>query len=139
MIDVVDSATRSRMMAGIRGKDTKPELIVRKYLHSRGFRYRLHVKELPGKPDIVLSKYRAVVFVHGCFWHQHQGCKYATKPKTQREFWNNKLSENIKRDGYSLEALKGLGWRVFVIWECELKKDLSKLETLLLELHQEGG
>ena len=120
MIDVVDPATRSRMMSGIKGKDTKPELQVRKYLHSRGLRFRLHVKDLPGKPDLVFPKYKTVVFVHGCFWHQHTGCKYATMPSSRVNFWTNKLSENVMRDSYQIAALEGLGWRVFVVWECEL-------------------
>jgi DNA mismatch endonuclease (patch repair protein) len=136
MADVVDPATRSRMMAGIKGKNTKPELLVRKYLHGRGLRYRLHAHELPGKPDLVLPKYRAVVFVHGCFWHQHIGCKYASKPQTRTEFWNHKLSENVKRDSYQIAALEGLGWRVFVVWECELQEGSSRLETLLLDISQ---
>lgn len=130
MTDVVDVLTRSRMMAGIRGKDTKPELVVRKYLHAKGLRFRLHVKYLPGKPDIVCSKYRAVIFVNGCFWHQHQGCKFATMPSSRTDFWANKLSENITRDKYQMAALIGLGWRVFVIWECELKNGIECLELL---------
>lgn len=93
MADIVDRETRSRMMSGIQGKHTKPELQVRRYLHKRGIRYKLHAKELPGKPDLVLPKYGAVVFVHGCFWHQHAGCKYATTPSSRKEFWTNKLSE----------------------------------------------
>lgn len=134
MVDVVDSATRSRMMAGIQGKNTKPELLVRKYLHGRGLRFKLHVKELPGKPDLVLPKFRAVVFVHGCFWHQHAGCKYATTPSSREHFWTNKLSENVARDSYQISALGGLGWRVFVVWECELRNNLTRLETLYSEI-----
>lgn len=138
MVDVVDSVTRSRMMAGIQGKNTKPELLVRKYLHGRGLRYRLHAQELPGKPDLVFPKYRAVVFVHGCFWHQHKGCKYASKPQTRTEFWNHKLSENVKRDSYQIAALERLGWRVFVVWECELQEGSSRLEALLQDISQKG-
>lgn len=134
MTDVVDKATRSRMMSGIQGKNTKPELLVRKYLHSQGLRYRLHAKGLPGKPDLVFPKYKAVVFVHGCFWHHHLGCKYATKPQTRAEFWDNKLSENVKRDSYQIAALEGLGWRVFVVWECELQEDTSRLVSLTLDI-----
>lgn len=137
MVDVVDPATRSRMMSGIRGKDTKPEILVRKYLHSRGLRYRLHVKILPGKPDIVCSKYHAVVFVHGCFWHQHADCKFATIPSSRTDFWTNKLCENVARDEYQIAALKGLGWRVFVVWECELKNNIQNLESLYLEITKE--
>ncbi len=134
MVDVVDKVTRSRMMSGIKSKDTKPEILVRKYLHGRGLRYRLHAKELPGKPDLVFPKYKAVVFVHGCFWHQHPGCKYASKPQTQEVFWENKLSDNVKRDSYQMAALEELGWRVFVLWECELQEGESRLETLYFDI-----
>lgn len=134
MTDVVDAATRSRMMSGIRGKDTKPELLVRKYLHARGLRFRLHVKNLPGKPDIVCPKYRAAIFVHGCFWHQHDGCKFATMPSSRTDFWTSKLSENVSRDKYQISALEGLNWRVFVVWECELKDSTEYLESLYLKI-----
>lgn len=123
MADVVDAATRSRMMAGIRGKDTKPELIVRKFLHRQGFRYRLHPRHLPGVPDLLLPKYHTVIFVHGCFWHQHAGCKYATKPKNNGDFWHKKLGENVVRDAKVIAALKADGWRAIVIWECEINDD----------------
>lgn len=134
MVDVVDPATRSRMMSGIRGKDTKPELLVRKCLYARGLRFRLHVKDLPGKPDIVFTKYRAVVFVHGCFWHHHAGCKYATMPSSRVDFWANKFSDNVARDQHQSAALEGLGWRVFVIWECELQGSTKRLESLYSEI-----
>ncbi|TAJ19843.1 MAG: DNA mismatch endonuclease Vsr [Rugosibacter sp.] len=134
MVDVVDPATRSRMMSGIRGKNTKPELLVRKYLHAQGLRFRLHVKDLPGKPDIVFAKYRSVVFVHGCFWHHHTGCKYATMPSSRVDFWINKFSGNVARDQYQSAALEGLGWRVFVIWECELQGSTKRLESLYSEV-----
>lgn len=134
MVDVVDSATRSRMMSSIHGKNTKPELLVRKYLHNRGVRFRLHVKELLGKPDLVFPKYKAVVFVHGCFWHQHSGCKYATTPSSREDFWTNKLSENVARDSYQIAALHGLGWRVFVVWECELRGGVARLDLLYSEI-----
>jgi len=120
MVDVVDAKTRSRMMSGIRGKNTKPEIIVRKFLHAAGFRFRLHVKDLPGKPDLVLPKYRTVIFVHGCFWHQHPGCKYAYSPKTNQVFWKTKLMGNVERDARHAIALKEQGWRCEVIWECEV-------------------
>ena len=136
MLDVVDKATRSRMMSGIQGKNTAPEFIVRKYLHGRGLRFRLHAKELPGKPDLVFPKYKAIIFVHGCFWHQHPGCRYASKPKTRSEFWHNKLSANVKRDRHQIEALAELGWRVFVIWECELQEGNPRLQFLLLDIKQ---
>lgn len=120
MVDVVDSATRSRMMSGIRGKNTKPEWLVRKGLHTLGFRYRLHVKELPGKPDIVLPKYRAAVFVHGCFWHGHC-CPLFKWPSTRREFWRKKIEGNVTRDQRATQALIESGWRVATIWECGLR------------------
>lgn len=129
MTDVVDAKTRSRMMSGIRGKNTRPELIVRKYLHAAGFRFRLHVKDLPGKPDIVLPRYKSVIFVHGCFWHQHKGCKLAVMPKTNNEFWIRKLASNIKRDNEVLIQLNQLGWNAQVIWECDLNNNV-KLDQL---------
>lgn len=137
MVDVVDPATRSRMMSGIHGKNTKPELLARKYLHGRGLRFRLHVKELPGKPDMVFPKYKAVVFVHGCFWHRHSGCKYATTPSSREHFWINKLSENVARDSYQIATLRGLGWRVFVVWECELRGEMTRLDLLYTEITED--
>lgn len=119
MPDIVDKATRSRMMSGIRGKDTKPELEVRRFLHRLGFRYRLHDKRLPGRPDVVLPKYRTVVFVHGCFWHQHPGCRLATKPDTNGEFWRDKLRSNTVRDARNQSKLVELGWRTITVWECQ--------------------
>jgi len=134
MVDVVDKVTRSRMMSGIHGKNTKPELLVRKYLHGRGLRFRLHAKKLPGKPDLVFPKYKTVVFVHGCFWHRHSGCKFATTPSTREHYWTNKLSENVARDSYQIAALGGLGWRVLVVWECELREGLARLALLYSEI-----
>jgi DNA mismatch endonuclease (patch repair protein) len=119
LADVVDPATRSRMMSGIRGKDTKPELMIRKALHARGFRYRLHC-DLPGKPDICLPKYRAVIFVHGCFWHGH-GCHLFKWPKTRPEFWQAKIERNCALDLASQEKLFEAGWRIATVWECSLK------------------
>lgn len=119
-MDIVDSKTRSRMMSNIKGKNTKPEMVLRRALHQIGFRYVLHDKRLPGKPDMVFPKYRSVVFVHGCFWHQHQGCKNATMPSTRPDFWKNKLQGNVVRDRERIEELKNLGWRVLVVWECQL-------------------
>lgn len=139
MVDVVDSATRSRMMAGIQGKNTKPELLVRKYLHGRGLRYRIHAKELPGKPDLIFPKFKAVVFVHGCFWHQHSGCKYATTPSSREIFWANKLSENVARNACQIAALNDLGWRVFVVWECELRNGKARLDLLYSEITEGLG
>lgn len=132
MADVVDAATRSRMMAGIRGKDTKPELIVRKFLHQQGFRYRLHPRHLPGVPDLLLPKYHTVIFVHGCFWHQHPGCRYATIPKNNAEFWQAKLASNVERDSKVISKLKIDGWRVVVIWECEINEE--RLTQLVVQL-----
>ena len=119
MADVVDPATRSRMMSGIRGKNTKPELLIRKALHARGFRYRLHC-DLPGKPDICLPKHRAVIFVHGCFWHGHD-CHLFKWPGTRPEFWRAKIERNRAVDAAAEEALAEAGWRVAVVWECAVK------------------
>lgn len=121
MADIVNSQTRSRMMARIRGKDTKPELALRRALHALGFRYRLHVKGLPGKPDIVMPKYNAVIFVHGCFWHRHRGCRHATTPLTRQDFWTAKFDNNVARDIVVRSALAKAGWRVATVWECALR------------------
>lgn len=131
MPDIVDRATRSRMMSGIRGRDTQPELSVRRYLHSRGFRFRLHDRRLPGRPDLVLSRYRTAVFVHGCFWHRHHGCRLATRPDTNAAFWQEKLEGNAKRDQQREDELRTLGWKVEVVWECDGTDRLERLaETL---------
>ncbi len=114
---------RSYNMSRIRSKDTKPEEIVRKYLFSRGLRYRKNDRRYPGHPDIVLPKYRTVVFVHGCFWHRHPGCRYATTPATNTEFWQKKFERNVQRDAEEQKQLMEAGWKVLVVWECELKKD----------------
>ena len=108
-------------MSRIKGKDTKPEMLVRKSLHAHGFRYRLHVKDLPGKPDIVLPKYKTVIFVHGCFWHGHEHCKYYVVPKTRTDWWLNKINTNIANDVKAMEALQKDGWKIITLWECELK------------------
>lgn len=121
MVDVVDKETRSRMMSGIKGKNTKPELLVRSLLHRQGFRFRIHSKELPGKPDIVLAKYKAVIFVHGCFWHRHD-CKYFKWPKTRPEFWRAKIIRNVENDEMAIKSLKSQGWRICIIWECAIKR-----------------
>lgn len=118
MADVFDRRTRSRVMASIRGRDTKPEMLVRRFLHGRGFRYRLHVRSLPGCPDLVLPRHRTVVFVHGCFWHFHRGCRFAAMPKSNRPFWRAKLSGNVRRDARNVSRLRHAGWRVLTIWEC---------------------
>lgn len=120
MADVVDRATRSRMMAAIRGRDTSPELLVRSWLHREGLRFRIHDRSLPGSPDIVLPRWGAVIFVHGCFWHRHRGCPRTTSPATRRAFWNAKFASNVARDERNRRALRRLGWRVRTVWECSL-------------------
>ncbi|MDP3538463.1 MAG: DNA mismatch endonuclease Vsr [Azonexus sp.] len=120
MADVVDKATRSRMMSGIRGKNTGPEILVRKAMHAEGLRFRIHKKNLPGNPDLVFPKYRAVVFVHGCFWHGHN-CRLFKLPATRTEFWIDKIQRNIKRDVGAIECLIKSGWRVAIVWECSIK------------------
>jgi DNA mismatch endonuclease (patch repair protein) len=132
MSDVHTKEVRSYNMSRIRSKHTKPELLVRKYLFSKGFRYKLHDKNLPGKPDIVLPKYKAAIYVHGCFWHGHAECKYYKVPKTRTEWWLNKINTNISNDCKSIKNLTSMGWHVFEIWECELKKD--KLDNTLNNL-----
>jgi DNA mismatch endonuclease, patch repair protein len=122
MADVVDSATRSRMMAGIRGTDTKPEIELRRALHALGFRFRTNVQTLPGKPDIVLTRWKAVILVHGCFWHRHRGCRFATVPATRPSFWTSKFDANVSRDVRDEAALTQAGWRVGIVWECALKE-----------------
>lgn len=129
MTDVHSKETRSYNMSKIRSKDTKPELLVRKFLHSQGFRYRIHVKDLPGKPDIVLPKYKTVIFIQGCFWHGHGGCKYYVIPKTRTEWWFDKINKNKTKDQTSSQILKDNGWNIIEIWECELKKSVQS-ETL---------
>jgi len=120
MADITDPATRSRMMAAIRSRDTKPEVALRRALHSRGFRFRLHDRRLPGQPDIVLPRYRAVLLVHGCFWHRH-GCSNSRLPSTRPEFWQAKLDGNVARDSQNERKLADLGWRVAIVWECEIR------------------
>jgi DNA mismatch endonuclease (patch repair protein) len=111
------------MMAGIKGANTKPERLVRSFLHRHGLRFRLHGKGLPGKPDLVLARHRAAVFVHGCFWHRHPGCKYAYNPKSNPDFWQKKFQENVRRDERKEEELRRAGWRVFIIWECQTRDE----------------
>lgn len=134
MTDVHSPEVRSKNMRAIRNRDTKPELLVRKALHAAGFRYRLGGCGLPGRPDLVFPKYRTVVFVNGCFWHQHIGCKLAAMPKTNTEFWHKKLQANVHRDSEVMEKLSSLGWRVLVIWECQ--RDASPLENLISGLRR---
>lgn len=125
MSDVVDKVTRSRMMSGIKGKDTKPELQIRQVLHRRGFRYRLHVSNLPGKPDLVFPKYHAVIQIHGCFWHRHQ-CHMFKWPKSRTGFWQEKINANALRDMQNDLLLAERGWRVLTVWECSMKGKLRK-------------
>jgi DNA mismatch endonuclease, patch repair protein len=136
MADVHDKETRSFNMSRIRSKGTKPEILVRKYLFIKGFRYRLNVKSLPGTPDIVLPKFKTAIFIHGCFWHGHEDCKYFVSPKTRKKWWSNKITHNKALDVENLAKLKDMGWNVLVIFECELKKDkrektLSAITTYL--------
>lgn len=119
-MDTLDVNARSELMARIRGKNTHPEMVVRRYLYSRGLRYRLHVRQLPGKPDIVLPGRRAVVFVHGCFWHGHSGCNTWKIPKTRTDYWQEKITGNKRRDARAIRQLRKSKWQVFVVWECEL-------------------
>lgn len=133
MADIVDKVTRSRMMSGIRGKDTKPEKVVRSFLYRAGLRFRLHVGTLPGKPDIVLPKYQTVVMVNGCFWHRHKGCRYAYAPKSRKSFWAEKFSRNVERDVRNARLLRGLGWQVLVVWECQTNDErLADLVTKIV-------
>ena len=127
MVDTISEAHRSWNMSRIKGRNTGPELRLRSLLHRAGFRFRLHVKDLPGKPDIVLPKYRTAIFVHGCFWHRHEGCRNATTPSTRAEFWQEKFDGNVKRDRRNREALKTAGWAVITVWECDLKADADRI------------
>lgn len=129
-MDFLTSEARSERMSRIRSKDTKPEMVVRSYLHVRGLRYKVHVKELPGKPDIVFPSRKIAIFVHGCFWHGHSSCHKATIPKTQENFWRAKIEGNAKRDRRATKKLRTLGWRVFIVWECRI------CESRLAQLYQ---
>ena len=126
MSDKLTPEKRSWNMSRIKGKDTKIEVEVRKYLFSKGYRFRKNDKRYPGKPDIVLPKYHVAIFVHGCFWHRHEGCKDATTPKTRTEFWLEKFDKNVKNDQIKQEKLRELGWKVIVIWECELQRSFQE-------------
>ena len=126
---------RSALMSRIRSSGTKPEIAVRRALHALGFRFRLHRRELPGKPDIVLPKYRLAIFVHGCFWHQHAGCRLASRPKTRGDYWEPKLAANVARDARHAAALGALGWRVATVWECHTR-DAKRLEGIVKELNE---
>lgn len=134
MTDVFTPAKRSRVMSRVRGRDTTPELLVRSHVHRMGFRFRIHYRELPGTPDLVLPRHGKVIFVHGCFWHGHTSCKRSKRPETNVEFWNKKLDANIERDTQVLRALRAFGWKVLIIWQCEtsnVDKLSVKLENFL--------
>ena len=134
MPDVHDKETRSYNMSRIRSKDTKPEMLVRKFLFKAGLRYKLHDKSLPGKPDLVFPKYKTVLFIHGCFWHGHEGCKYFVVPKTRTDWWLEKIGKNVEKDNRSILELHLLGWSILVVWECELQPD--KRKKTLTDLYQ---
>lgn len=139
-MDRLSKEHRSWNMSRIRGKDTKPELVVRSMLHRMGYRFRLHVKDLPGKPDIVLPKYRTVIFVHGCFWHRHQGCKLAYTPKTRTSSWISKLNQNVRHDQEMQACLRAQGWKVRVIWECQLRTPRAVVQRIgRLRMHINGS
>lgn len=140
-MDIVNKQTRSRMMSGIKGKDTQPELLIRRMLHKDGFRFRIHVKHLPGKPDIVLRKYNAVIFIHGCFWHMHD-CKYFKWPKSRMDFWRNKLTRNHFNDMINMGKLFGTGWRICIIWECSIRdkaNDIGELKSRIVKWLTHGN
>lgn len=138
MTDIVDAKKRSEMMANVRGHNTVPELAVRCIAHRMGLRFRLHCKDLPGRPDLIFPKHRLVVFVHGCFWHRHEGCRYASTPKSRTTFWMPKLAANVARDRRQEAALQALGWRVLVIWGCETG-DRVAVERKLAALTRSNG
>lgn len=132
MVDTISKEHRSWVMSRIRGKDTGPEKLMRSLLHRAGYRFRLHDKKLPGRPDIVLKKYRTVVFVHGCFWHRHPGCRKTTTPSTRTEFWKTKFDKTVERDRRKAKELEAMGWRVITVWECELE---SAPDAVLERVH----
>ena len=136
MVDVHSKKVRSYNMSKIKGKNTKPEILVRKFLFSNNFRYRLHYNALPGKPDIVLPKFKTVIFINGCFWHKHQNCKYFVVPKTRTDWWLKKINGNVEKDNKNYIALKEMSWNIIVIWECELKPNKREvtLRNLLIQL-----
>lgn len=132
-MDIVSQKIRSRMMAGIRNKDTKPEILVRKHLHSLGFRFRLHRRIGKTRPDLVLPRWKTCIFVHGCYWHRHEGCKLASEPKSNTAFWKSKFNKNVERDKRNVKELRSLGWSVGIIWECSVRSG-TFLETQVKEL-----
>ncbi|WP_136067111.1 very short patch repair endonuclease [Modicisalibacter radicis] len=130
MVDHVDSSTRSKIMASVGWKNTEPELALRRYLHARGYRFRLHRKDLPGKPDLVLPKHQLAIFVHGCYWHRHPGCHYASTPKSNLGFWEDKFEKNIDRDRRQQQELIDLGWKVLIIWQCGLRLCRDEMDVI---------
>ncbi len=130
MADIVSRSKRREMMSSVKQRHTKPEIIVRKLLHRLGYRFRLHSKKLPGTPDIVLPKYKAVIFVHGCFWHQHEGCRKSRRPTSNVEFWNEKLDRNIARDKQKESELKKSGWKILTVWDCEIKDEEALIKKV---------
>jgi DNA mismatch endonuclease, patch repair protein len=141
MADVHSSSVRSYNMSRIRSKDTKPELLVRQFLFAKGFRFRLHDKTLPGKPDLVLRKYRTIIFVHGCFWHGHEGCRYFVMPGTRQTWWEKKIFGNREKDECHVKQLSAMGWKVEIIWACRLKGDLAEvtLNDLVKRLNDDNS
>lgn len=137
-MDIWSKEKRSEVMKKIKGKDTKPEKTLRSALFSKGYRFRIHRKDLPGNPDIVLSKYKTAIFVHGCFWHYHEGCREGRIPSTNTEFWNNKLSKNIERDKWNIKSLEESGWKVIVIWECEIEKNITESISKLIKIFDDS-
>lgn len=133
MVDLLTTEERSKMMSKIRSKNTAPEMTVRRYLHSKGFRYRLHDKKLPGKPDVVLPKFKTAIYIHGCFWHAHSGCKYYRLPKSNTDYWIKKIEGNISRDLQKQQVLREMGWKVIIVWECELKRKAEERCAALVE------
>ncbi len=129
-IDRYPPEKRSEIMSQIRGKNTTPELVIRKYLFSRGFRYRVNDDRYPGKPDMVLPKYGTVIFIHGCFWHSHENCKASKLPETRKEFWKKKISDNMERDQRNIQELERQGWNIIVVWECEIKNKVKREKRL---------
>lgn len=136
MADVHSQEIRSYNMSKIKGKNTKPEILVRKFLFANGLRYKLHDKKLPGKPDLVFPKYKTVIFIHGCFWHGHEGCRYFVIPKTKTKWWQDKINGNIQNDNKNISLIREMGWKVLTVWECDLKSDKREktLEALMKEL-----
>jgi DNA mismatch endonuclease (patch repair protein) len=130
MPDVFKPEERSQIMAKVHGENTSPEILVRSLIHRMGYRFRLYVKDLPGKPDIVLPRHKKIIFIHGCFWHQHEGCQQAARPTSNTDYWNKKLDRNVIRDNGNIQKLEYLGWKVLIIWECEIKKRDALLEKL---------